>query len=272
MTWPFNFPYMVALRTMNESESPFTARWLGLTRRRMFVIAMTTGFAYQWFPTFIFPMLAFFPWWCLIRPSSTLLSQLTGPGGLSLGVIPLDWERYFNIFPYPFIAPWWAYANMIFGLVLVGYTIIPILYYTNVMDWARLPVTGSAIAVVPGHPEQTQRTITYALTTYLFFGGMIAMVIHTVFFDGRDLIKYARTSLHNRQNDVHCTLIGKYKEVSGWIYAIMFALTFVVACLVCHFAHLMPWYYMFVVIGFGTIFTILSGLLQVSYLFEHTRW
>ena len=250
---------------MHETESPFSARWLGLTQRRFFLIMLIGSFAYHWLPGLMFPMLNFFPWWCLIQPNSTILSQLTGPNGFAMGLITLDWSNLSLSFQHPLIPPWWAYANMIVGFCLVGYLIIPILYYSNVLDWSRLPVTGSLDAAVLGHPEQRQASINTAFSTYLYFGGIIAIVIHTILFHGVSLFKYARQSLHNRQNDIHCTLISQYKEARGWLYGILFASTFTGTCLICHFTHLMPWYYMFVAVPLAVVLIIPVGVLQVSH-------
>lgn len=270
MVWPWNFPFMVVLRTLNETESPLSARWLGLTRRRFLVIVLGISFVYRWFPGFIFPMLIVFPWWCLINPSSTRLSQVTGPSGLAMGLIPLDWLTIAPTQIWHLIAPWWAYANMIVGFVLIGWLIIPILYYCNVADWADLPVTGTTYYPVADNPDQAQYTVTTAIINYIFWGSFIALFLHTILFHSRDLWKYARTSLQNRQNDVHCTLIGKYKEAPGWVFGILFAITLLGACLTCHFSNFLSWYYVIAATCIGIIFVVPMGLLQVSYLFKHT--
>ncbi|CAF1295330.1 unnamed protein product [Adineta steineri] len=262
MIWPWNFPFMVVIRTLNETESPLSTRWLGLTRRRFLVFVLTISFVYRWFPSFIFPMLTTFPWWCLIKPSSTRLSQVTGPNGLAMGLFPLDWLTIASGQSFHLIPPWWVYVNMIIGFVLIAWFIIPILYYCNVANWASLPVTGLNTYPVIDHSDQVQRTITVAIVDYIFWGSFLALFLHTILFHSRDLWKYARTSLHNRQNDVHCTLIGKYKEAPGWIFGILFTVTLLTACLICHFTHFLPWYYVIAATCIGTVFIVPMGLLQ----------
>jgi hypothetical protein len=207
---------------------------------------LIASFCYQWVPLFMFPMINYFPWWCVINRSSTLLSQLTGPSALAMGLLPLNWGVISNTLRTPIMVPGWAHMNIGITFLLIGWLVIPVLYYANVYEWARLPVTGTTDYPVIGQPDKTQKTVTHALVTYFYFGAMLALFLHTLLFHSRDLIKYARTSLQNRQNDVHCTLIAKYKEASGWVYCILFIVTLIGACLACHFGELMPWYYVFV--------------------------
>ncbi len=263
MIWPWNLPYLITIRTFHEIEPPLSPRWLGLTRRRFFVVVLIISFCYQWISRFIFPMVDYFPWWCLINQKSTLLSQLTGPNALAMGLLPLDWGVIGNALRTPIIVPGWAHMNIGITFILVGWLIIPLLYYKNVLNWARLPITGITNYAVIGSPEQTQMTVTNAIVTFCYFGGMFALFVHTFLFDGRDLIKYARTSLHNRQNDVHCTLISKYKEAPGWVYAILFVITFISLCLTCHYGQLMPWYYLLVSIILVVVYIIPSSVMQV---------
>lgn len=268
MIWPWNLPYLITIRTLHETESPLSPRWLGLTRRRFFLIVLIVSFCYQWVSRFMFPMLGFFPWWCLINQRSVLLSQLTGPRGFAMGLLPLDWGVIGNALRTPIIVPAWAHMNIAVTFLSVGWLIIPLLYYTNVAEWARLPLTGTTNYKVIGHPGQTQKTVAHAVVTYCYFGAILALFLHTALFHGRDLIKYARTSLHNRQNDVHCTLIGKYKDAPGWMYASLFIVTLIALCLTCHFGKLMPWYYVLVAVSLVIIYIIPSSVMRVSNSFE----
>ena len=108
MVWPWNLPYLVTIRTLHEVESPFTAKWLGLTRRRFFVILLIITFCYPWVSRFMFTMLGVFPWWCLINQNSIVLSQLTGPRAFSIGLLPLDWSVISNVLRTPIIVPAWG--------------------------------------------------------------------------------------------------------------------------------------------------------------------
>jgi hypothetical protein len=269
MVWLWIFPYMAALRTLNEKESPLSYRWLGLTRRRFFVIILLFAFIYHWFPGLIFPNLDSFPWWCLINQNSTTLSQLTGPAGLAMGLVSLNWNRYLFEYMSPLTQPWWTYANMIVAFVLVGWILVPILYYSNVANWAKLPIIGdSFVYPSPNDKNAVQLSAAPAIVIHIYLGVMISLCIHTILYHGRDILKYSRTSLKNRQNDVHCTLISQYKEVSEWIYGILFLLTFVSVCLIAHFCGLLPWYYTFVAIAISAAFTVPAAIVQVSEYFQ----
>jgi hypothetical protein len=264
MIWVWLFPYMVTLRTMHEKESPLSPRWLGLTRYCFFIIILIFAFTYQWFPLLIFPKLNSFPWWCLINQNSTVLSQLTGPAGLAMGLIPLNWYQFLYPYMSPLTQPWWAYANMIIGFVLVGWILIPVLYYSNVLNWSKLPIIGNVPYLSPNDENNVQYPVGTAIVTYLYFAVFISLLVHTFLYHGRDILKYSRTSLKNRQNDVHCTLISQYKDVPKWMYIMVYIIAFVSSCLVCNFCDLMPWYYMFVTVGLSIIFTIPISIVQVS--------
>jgi hypothetical protein len=62
-----------------------------------------------------------------------------------MGFIPLDWGGIGNALRTSIIVPAWAHINIGITFVLVDWLIISLLYYTNVLDWARLPVTGLTI-------------------------------------------------------------------------------------------------------------------------------
>ena len=129
-------------------------------------------------------------------------------------------------------------------------------------------MTGTTNYRVIGDSKLTQKTVTHAVVTYFYFGAVLALFLHTILFHSRTIIKYVRTSLNNRQNDVHCTLIGKYEEASGWIYGILFVITLITACLSCHFSKLMPWYYVLVAVGFVIVYIVPSNILWVSCFLE----
>jgi hypothetical protein len=142
---------------------------------------------YHWFPGYIFPKLGYFPWWCLINQNSTVLSQLTGPSGLAMGLISLNWYRYLFLSMSPLTQPWWACANMIFGFVLVGWILIPVLYYSNVVNWSNLPIIGSDLYLAPNDKNNVQFSAAAAIVLYVYFGVFIALFVHTFLYQGCDI-------------------------------------------------------------------------------------
>lgn len=80
-------------------------------------------------------------------------------------------------------------------------------------------------------------------------------------------MKQFRSSLKDTADDIHAKLMSAYPEAPEWWYVtlliirglknkhntiifilrytILFVTAFVIAAIVCHFGHLMPWYFLF---------------------------
>ncbi len=114
MVWPVNLVICAVFRTLNEGkveeeasgrdEDNRKSRWT-LSRLRFFLLILIVQFIWHWFPGYIFPFLAFFSWICMIKPNNIVLSQLTGPNGLGMGFVQLDWNNSVAFLGSPIIVP-----------------------------------------------------------------------------------------------------------------------------------------------------------------------
>ncbi|CAF4538515.1 unnamed protein product, partial [Didymodactylos carnosus] len=89
-----------------------------------------------------------------------------------------------------------------------------------------------------------------------------SLIVHTIFYHGKDIIEYSRTSLKKRQNDIHCTLMAKYPEVSELWFIVLFLIAFILSVFVCHFGQFMPWYYLFVAVPLMFICSLPIGIVE----------
>ncbi|CAF4402035.1 unnamed protein product, partial [Didymodactylos carnosus] len=266
MIWPYNLPYIALLRTMYEKDHSFEPKWLKLDRMRFFLVVCTISAIYYWLPGLIFPLLTAFSWMCMLYPNNVLLAQLTGTDGLAMGggTLIFDWLTLTSQLGSPILTPHWAQINILIGFVLVCWLFIPIMYYTNVWNFMTFPIADSrffysngSVFRLPGNSEQGAAippieenffeiynnntrpcfysTATFVIGNYLFFASLAALITHTIFYYGKDILKYAKTSLQHRQNDIHCVLMSKYSEAPQWLYWIAAIIGFVSGCFICHY-------------------------------------
>ena len=108
MIWPSSLLSCCLIRTLNtEDEMEKTkSRWT-MTRSTFFWLIVLFQFIYHWFPGYIFPLLSFFSFICMIAPHKVIFSQITGANGLGLGAIELDWNAWVAYLDSPILVPFW---------------------------------------------------------------------------------------------------------------------------------------------------------------------
>ena len=110
MIWPANLVNCTLFRTLHKDEqdddNEEKSRWT-MTRLRFFLLAFLFQYLWYWFPGYIFPVLSFFSWICMIQPDNIVLSQLTGVYGLGLGSIEFDWNAWVSFLGSPIVVPFW---------------------------------------------------------------------------------------------------------------------------------------------------------------------
>ncbi len=110
MIWPANLVNCALFRTLHNNKSDEDTnekkRWT-MSRLRFFFLAFIFQFLWYWFPGYIFPVLSFFSWICMIKPNNIILSQLTGINGLGIGSIELDWNAWVSFLGSPIVVPFW---------------------------------------------------------------------------------------------------------------------------------------------------------------------
>ncbi|CAF1001204.1 unnamed protein product [Didymodactylos carnosus] len=266
MIWPYNLPFIAYLRTVHEPEAELSSKWLNLTRWKFFVIATVLSAVYYWLPGYIMPVLSNFSWMCMIDPQNVLLAQLTGSAGFALGTLQLDWYSLQSRLGSPIVSPSWAQYNILAGYVLVILIIMPIMYYINLWNFKSFPISDSNLLAgngtyYNGDNPPIRFSVGIIVSYMLYFASLVAMIMHTILYHGTDVLRHAKTSLRNRQNDIHCTLMSKYPDAPGWVYGILFLCAFVCACFVCKFGKLMPWYLLFLAITLSFVCLLPTGII-----------
>ncbi|CAF3616206.1 unnamed protein product [Didymodactylos carnosus] len=202
---------------------------------------------------------------CLINPKNIILSQLTGHYGLGMGSFQFDWKLLTSYLGSPIITPRWAQANILIGFVLFSWIIIPIFYYTNLWNSKTLPIaTFDTVLVDTGNNFVLHASTGTILFYGMYFASLSSILIHTVLYHGRDIIKQFRTSLYRRDNDIHCKLMSKYPEVPEWWYGSVFILSFTCACIVMHLGHFMKWYFVCAGVGVALVYILPTGILAAK--------
>jgi OPT family oligopeptide transporter len=108
MIWPETLLSCGLIRTLttqdelNETGSSWT-----MTRSTFFWFILLVQFVYYWLPGYIFPLLSFFSFVCMIAPHKIAFSQITGANGLGLGAIELDWSAWVGYLGSPVLVPFW---------------------------------------------------------------------------------------------------------------------------------------------------------------------
>ncbi|CAF1334991.1 unnamed protein product [Didymodactylos carnosus] len=232
---------------------------------------------------------------CMINPNNILLAQLTGTGGLAMGggTLQFDWLTLTSQLGSPILTPLWAQINILIGFVLACWLFVPIMYYTNVWNFMTFPIADSrffylngSVFQLPGNTQQGAAvplpkgnrfeisnnnthphfysTVTFVIGNYLFFASLAALITHTIFYYGKDILKHAKTSLQHRQNDIHCLLMSKYSEAPQWLYWIVSTIGFVSGCFICHYGKLMPWEYLYISVPLGILSLLPTGIINAK--------
>jgi OPT family small oligopeptide transporter len=244
MIWPYNLVTATTLNTFHAEDDQNTG---GMTRFRFFLITMAGAFAWYFLPGFLFTCLSYFSYMCWIFPKNRVVNQLFGVStGLGMGVINFDWAQITWIGS-PLAAPWWAEVNVTIGFLLFYWIIVPILYYTNVWNFAYLPIsviqaadrfgqsydifqvlTPDADLNVTAYHEYSPvyLSATFAMTFMLAFALSTAILVHTALHYGPRIWKAIR-NVKVEEDDIHLKLMRQYPEVPDWWFAVLLLFTFV---------------------------------------------
>ncbi|CAF1400418.1 unnamed protein product [Didymodactylos carnosus] len=106
--------------------------------------------------------------------------------------------------------------------------------------------------------------IIFAITYGASFAALPAAIIHVLLYYGKDIWKQLTTSITEAMNEVHAKLMTKYLEVPEWWYTILFVINLFLACMVCHFGNLMPWYWMFLCVIISFVLLLPVGIIQAT--------
>lgn len=247
MIWPSNLPYCAMLNSLH-GISTSEGDSLGKGRFKFFWLVCGVTFLYQFFPTYIFTMLSVGNWFCLIAPDNVPLNQMLGTQS-GVGLLPLtfDWNQITYVIN-PLATPWWAQAHTIVGFFVFFVITTPVAYYSNVWNGSYLPMFDSSSydrfgsvfdvsrvtdnnsgTIIFNAEKYNEYSIEYiptalAISYFLSFASVTAVVVHVALFDGKMLLRQMR-STPLQDTDIHMRLMSKYKESPFWWYGLLFVVS-----------------------------------------------
>ncbi|CAF1251517.1 unnamed protein product [Didymodactylos carnosus] len=288
MIWPSVLVTCAFFRSLHESKSEDQlnniSKWK-MSRRKFFLIMTLCSFTYYWLPGYIFPLLSAFSFLCMVKPQSNVFSQITGTYGLGIGTVQLDWNSITAYLGSPLVIPASYHVNVFIGFVIMAWIIIPIVYYTNVWDGKRYPLASSNLYTTEGYIYDVNSVldkhsylnetayikrgpvrlgIVFAITYGASFAALPAAIVHVVLCYGKDIWRQLTMSITEAMNEIHAKLMAKYPEVPEWWYTILFIVNFFLACIVCHFGDLMPWYWMFLCVSMAFVLLLPVGIILAT--------
>ncbi|KAF9993079.1 hypothetical protein BGZ79_002319, partial [Entomortierella chlamydospora] len=157
MIWPSNLVTVALFNTLHTHEELQQGQW---TRQKFFVIFLIASFCYYWILAYIFPAATALTLLCYIDPKNVKLSQLTGPQGLGMGVVSLDWNTITSFLGSPLITSYWAQVNIMMGFVLFAWIMVPVAYYSDIWDAKKYPILTSRLFTVDGYNYNTLSILT----------------------------------------------------------------------------------------------------------------
>lgn len=241
MIWPQNLAVSTVLNTLHaEEDSAATHGSKQMSRFRFFSLASLISFVVFFVPGYLFTALSIFNWVCWIWPNSVPINTVFGiASGLGASFLTFDWTQI-NFLGSPLVMPWWAQANLFGGFVVGIWIAVPIIYFTNSLHTAYLPIISASsfdrfaqpynVSIVsPDH--MTLRKDAYANYSQVYisaglvvayFGGfalITAAAVHTALYHGRFIWNRLRTK-RTLPDDVHARLMRRYAAVPSWWYAV----------------------------------------------------
>ncbi|GAA5905611.1 uncharacterized protein JCM6883_005386 [Sporobolomyces salmoneus] len=277
MIWPQNLVFCTLLNTLHAEDED---EGQGISRFKFFTCTFCLAFAWYWLPGFLFTALSAFSWVCWIAPNN-VVNQLFGvSSGLGMGLLTFDWSQIAYIGS-PLVVPWWAEVNVFCGFAVAFWIVAPIMYYSNVWNSAYLPMSTSQVFDRFGAPYNTSVVvdpikfslnetayreysplylpITYATVYGISFMLSTSVIVHTVLYHGKSLIRQFR-QVQVEDQDVHMKLMKNYPEVPNWWYMILLTIAFGLSiATVAAFDTQMPVWSLILAIVLGLIYMIPAG-------------
>ncbi|KAJ3097593.1 hypothetical protein HDU96_000333 [Phlyctochytrium bullatum] len=129
MIWPSNLSTVALLNSLSlkreDDKDPYS-----MSRFRFFWICVMGMSLYSFLPSFVAPMLGAVSLLCYIAPNNNRV-KLFGSATQGLGMLSLSFDWSIITTMQPITTPLWALLNQAFGLYLVLWIVIPILFSTN---------------------------------------------------------------------------------------------------------------------------------------------
>ncbi|KAJ9121945.1 hypothetical protein QFC24_004527 [Naganishia onofrii] len=284
MIWPYNLVVTTFLNTFHAEEA---VRPGEITRFRFFILAFIGAFVYYFIPGFLFTALSFFSWVCWIKPKNRVVNQLFGVNtGLGMGLLTFDWSQVIFVGS-PLMVPWFAQANAMFGFLLFYWILCPILYYTNTLYSAYMPIsTGTPVdrfgspynitavlnSTAPGVLDEAAYhayspvyiSVTFMMTFTLAFAIIPAIIVHTLLHHGVQIWRAIRRQTVEAP-DIHEKLMQSYPGVPLWWSGILIVISLMLGIIAIEVYHTGYPVYMFLLsFAIPLVYFIPAGFLYAT--------
>lgn len=249
MIWPstlINCSLFTALHDRRPADPKKTSGW-SIGKYRLFLYTLIGSFVWYWFPGYIAPFLSVFAFVTWIKPNNVVINQLFGGwSGLSLIPITFDWTQISGFNFSPMIAPWFAIANTLIGMVLWYWIIVSAVHYKGLFWSKYLPISDSNSYDNTGAEYNVSKILndqgdfdeqkyksysplfistSFMISYGLSFATIVAVIFHTFLFHGKEL--WTRFKNFGREEeDVHARLMARFKTVPLWWYGATFLIMF----------------------------------------------
>jgi OPT family small oligopeptide transporter len=244
MIWPSTLINSALFTALHDRAKPDPRKVSGWTigKYRLFLYCMIGSFVWYWFPGYIAPFLSTFAFITWIKPQNPVINQLFGGWtGLSLIPITFDWTQVSGFNFSPLISPWHAHMNTLIGMVIFFWITTMGVHYSGMWYGKYLPISDSKSYDNTAHTYKVSKILTpnfefdqakyeqysplflsttFALNYGLNFATIIALLLHTGLFHGKELWARVR-KFGKEEEDVHGRLMSRFKTVPLWWYAVL---------------------------------------------------
>ena len=207
MIWPGTLMSAAMFGTLHKQDNKPANGWT-ISRWNFFYAVFLGASLFYFLPGLLMPALSYFNVITWFAPKNVVVSNLFGvSSGLGMLPVTFDWAQVTYIGS-PLLVPFWAAVNVIGGLVVVMWLIAPVLYYSNVLYTAYMPVVSTAVFDNTGQLYNVSRIltpdflfdkeayanysrvflpVTYMLSYSVQFAGLAALLTHTACWHGKDI-------------------------------------------------------------------------------------
>ncbi|KAF3435867.1 hypothetical protein FNV43_RR22959 [Rhamnella rubrinervis] len=283
MWWPSTLVQVSLFRALHEKDEQ------RMSRAKFFVIALICSFSWYAVPGYIFSSLTSISWICWIFSKSVTAQQIgSGMRGLGLGAFTLDWSAVASFLFSPLICPFFAIANVFVGYALITYIVIPIGYWgLDLYDANKFPIYSSHLFTAEGqvynisaivndkfeldlarYQEQGKihLSMLFALSYGFGFATIASTLTHVAFFYGSEIYERYHASYKGKE-DIHTRLMRIYKDIPGWWFYMLLAVSFAVSLVLCIFLNdqvQMPWWGLLFAGAMALIFTLPISIITAT--------
>ncbi|KAM5351104.1 hypothetical protein ACJ41O_003827 [Fusarium nematophilum] len=259
MIWQRTLPNLALTKALykDNGEAGESVHGWTMSRYRFFLVCFSSMFVWYWVPNFLVEALSLFNWPTWISPGNVNLALIAGATcGLGINPLPtLDWNIAVHLGD-PIVTPLFTHMNFAGGMALMGFIVVPLMYFNNVWAGGYFPINGNKMYDNTGgfynvrrilNPDYTLNQTAYheysvpiVTTTQMLnyaaaFMLYVALPTHMFLWHRKEIASglksiWSRRSRQDEFRDVHNRLMSAYPECPQWWYLVILVVAFVLAC------------------------------------------